>query len=442
MSIATQITRLNNNISNMKTTKQEIKDAMNNDFDIIANEQIEDYAELIEGGLELYKDCIPSVETEQATEITVTDAMKYSRNKLELFGNTEQIQYTGKNLANLSISNQVPSTTNGELVTFGGGVCTELIEIDNTKDIVFSYSQTERRQKYVFFYDENQNYLGYSLGMQTNWRLSGNQNYSNSKYVRIRFDSKGTTSWCQLEYNSTATDYEPYVGGQPSPNPDYPQDVHVVTGENIIHVNNTNYPINLGSIELCKIGDYQDYLYKENGNWYKYGAVGNVVLDGSENWDSWYMVRNCIGFYYYKGNLLNNNPEGRINNRAFCDKLTESATWSELKDGLVEKFKICGLGVAYIAIAVNVNRLADYSTKDKAISSIKKYLSDNNILILYILATPTVTQITDPTLISQLDTIYEHLQLSKGKNHITVTASDLKPYMKLSYKSLENEVIE
>ena len=90
MSITTQITRLDNNIDNIRKIKQETKEVMNNDFNIITDEQIEDYAELIENGLELYKDYIPSVKTEQATSITINDAMKYNRNKIELFGNTEQ----------------------------------------------------------------------------------------------------------------------------------------------------------------------------------------------------------------------------------------------------------------------------------------------------------------------------------------------------------------
>lgn len=35
----------------------------------------------------------------------------------------------------------------------------------------------------------------------------------------------------QLEQGSTATDYEPYTGGQPSPSPDYPQEISVLTGD-------------------------------------------------------------------------------------------------------------------------------------------------------------------------------------------------------------------
>ena len=38
----------------------------------------------------------------------------------------------------------------------------------------------------------------------------------------------------QIEEGSTATDYEPYCGGKPSPNPDYQQEIKVVTGNNVV----------------------------------------------------------------------------------------------------------------------------------------------------------------------------------------------------------------
>ena len=50
----------------------------------------------------------------------------------------------------------------------------------------------------------------------------------------------------QLEQSSTATSYEPYVGGIPSPNSDYPQEVNRVTGNVNIKIENEN----LGYIEL------------------------------------------------------------------------------------------------------------------------------------------------------------------------------------------------
>lgn len=42
------------------------------------------------------------------------------------------------------------------------------------------------------------------------------------------------------------TDYEIFVGGVPSPNPQYPQAIRTVTGEQTITINGTNFKINLG----------------------------------------------------------------------------------------------------------------------------------------------------------------------------------------------------
>lgn len=50
----------------------------------------------------------------------------------------------------------------------------------------------------------------------------------------------------QLESGSTATSFEKFVGGQPSPSPKYLQAIQTVTGEQVVTVNGTSYPINLG----------------------------------------------------------------------------------------------------------------------------------------------------------------------------------------------------
>lgn len=44
----------------------------------------------------------------------------------------------------------------------------------------------------------------------------------------------------QLELGSTATSYEPYTGGAPSPSPDYPQEIQVVMGRNLLPPNFEN----------------------------------------------------------------------------------------------------------------------------------------------------------------------------------------------------------
>ena len=49
-----------------------------------------------------------------------------------------------------------------------------------------------------------------------------------------------TLGTLMLSAGSTATAYEPYVGGTPAPNPDYPQPISVVTGENVVKIEGKN----------------------------------------------------------------------------------------------------------------------------------------------------------------------------------------------------------
>jgi len=54
----------------------------------------------------------------------------------------------------------------------------------------------------------------------------------------------------QLEYSPYITDFAPYQS--------------------------QSYEINLGDIELCKIGDYQDRIYKDSGKWYIEKKIGKI----------------------------------------------------------------------------------------------------------------------------------------------------------------------
>ena len=559
--------------------------------------------------------------TEQATEISVDDAAKYSRNKLELFGNTEQTQYTGKNLFSGWEEGQINSTT-GQETTYQNRYRSKFIEILPNTDYFFSIARPSIFQPFwfsIYKYDENKNYLGYQrLKQDAPYTYSNIINIEdiNVKFIRItEIASLEYLVDTQLESGTERTNYEPYVGGQPSPSLDYPQDIHVVTGNNTIHVlkpgevvlpsnytqldyiestgtqyidtginadsnkrvvmdmqytdisnnNNTNmfairstdtgvirfhvmlnsifsffagnsnvpvnqinvrdtnrhlfdfdvkngkvildnitqnftvndfdvqaniylfarngintaryynkskvykcsiydnnilvrnfipcknpnneiglydtvsktffanqgtgnfvagnellhptYPVNLGSLELCKIGDYQDYLYKENGNWYVQKNTASTMLrkptTGNLNTDYTY------NYFSYKGEPAVIYPGTNI----VCSHLvgaydvTDLRTKAQYNNGIY-----WGSNTVFV-------RVDKFNTVEEYINA----LSTNDITIIGRARTPTTTQITDETLISQLDAIYEHLQLVKGTNNITVTAEDLAPYMKLSY---------
>lgn len=112
----------------------------------------------------------------------------------------------GKNLVQQMNWKQVPSITTGATVTTVHGYGTDFIEVDNTKNYIFSYSGTAD-SKYVAYYDESKNFLGHGNNLQ----IDSYANWNVTKYVRLRIDcSENAVTNLQLEAGTVATPYVPY----------------------------------------------------------------------------------------------------------------------------------------------------------------------------------------------------------------------------------------
>lgn len=347
--------------------------------------------------------------TEQATEISVDDAAKYSKNKLELFGNTEQAEnpspdhpqpihvVTGNNTISIG-STDYPIDLRGKNLFNPQKVTpnTYLQNSGNTGESQASnladYIMVKASQVYTisFKYDEIFNQGNRSLCFYNTQKRYISGRYiditktitvtpARDGYIRFAFDK----NWYDIQVEEgTETSYEPY-------NP----------------------------LELCKIGDYQDYFYKENGNWYKYGAINRLIITENANVYTIPYGTNSYGMYVPESSFIKviNNKTMVLSNKykgiAYNDRT------NEISNSIYEADRQDVLNF----------RNTNFVTADD--------FKQNNIgTILYVvLQTPTTTQITNETLIAQLDAIYEHLQLVKGTNNITVTAEDLAPYMELSY---------
>lgn len=203
----------------------------------------------------------------------------------------------------------------------------------------------------------------------------------------------------QLEESSSATAFEPYQG--------------------------QSYPISLGSIELCKIGTYQDYIYKSGDDWYLHKETQKIILDGSETWQTWNNKNGYIGFYHYDITLAIVGGEYDYNNMLLCDKLSEVRLRTDIAGGSSEGIKQCGGGGdnQYIAVGVALSRLSDTSTSAAAISSFKTWLSAEKLIVYATLATPTNTQITNQALIEQLEAILAGHTYAGTNNITTVIAA-------------------
>lgn len=188
------------------------------------------------------------------------------------------------------------------------------------------------------------------------------------------------------------------------------------------------YPLNLGNIELCKIGDYQDFIFEntpdseyydsslvENG-WYKFGNIDKYVYNNDITSNS--TTESMIGMLTPVLNVEASLTYTQLALKSYCNIMPTT---------VIEN---TGLAGTTSTKKIRVDISTDYaSTYDEA----KALYAQKNLIIYYVVETPTTTQITDTTLIEQLENIYNKIKLTKGINHITVTASDLAPYMELSY---------
>ena len=236
----------------------------------------------------------------------------------------------------------------------------------------------------------------------------------------------------QLETGSQATSYEPYTGGIPAPSPSYPMLISVVTGAQTVTigdgVSSEDFTISLSSIELCKIGTYQDYIYKSGDDWYVHKTTARVDVSSLGGWFA-------SGSYAYKtrNGMSDILPASSDSSTAvgLCNAFSASTTNLVYAGSVDYGFALPGAGGTGILIRnKNVASLADFTT----------YLSNNPVYGYFALATPTDTKITDATLISQLNAL-NSAPLPKPIANITVSATgtNLTPYLTIAYYGSDEE---
>ena len=599
MSIATQIQRLN-------VAKSNVKEVVNQDFGFIQNETVSDYATKINETIEEYKKYIPEA-TVEGTELNVDDAVPI-RSKIEPKGNTKQKQLSGNQLIdfnNVVAYKQTSSTSfnsdvftledTGSNYTLASIDITSLYKAHPGSILKFVYDSININSQFgtivqlrIIYNDSTP--IAYSLLLKHNLDSFSHtipNDISNIESVLFEIYSNNTNtsrassvsiSKPMLQFGNEAKEYEEYCGGQASPNPDYPQEIEVVTGENVIkHVgknlwrflasnwisdnsvshniidentlevtstnntyanskfrldlpdgtytfklgkvtnsnanmstkrmtltkyengtrnamqhidegnsctytisNNENeyyvlefwasyttalintarfenvqieqgstattyepyreeeYELSLGNIELCKIGNYSDILFKnvvgdenynaelESGAWYKKKTINKKVLDGSENWiyDDLYN-----GIYQYSiiasDALYSTNTVLTI----LCSRFLGVEF---LSSWLLDN------AITIVNDTTNGNRIRIMTSDNTTIASLINTLRDNNAVVYYVLKTPTYEQITDSTLISQLEALRK-AKWYKEVNHWWTETENLEPVLKGTYKQIVSE---
>lgn len=181
-------------------------------------------------------------------------------------------------------------------------------------------------------------------------------------------------------------------------------------------------------IELCKIGDNQDFIDGTVDDWYINKYVGKIALNGSES--TWSIAKTGTSSYFYRLRYVNDRKgkTGDVNNI-----LSNNYSFADIgSNNEVQGFTITS----------NNELRIRYGTED-TLANFKTWLSTHNTNVYYILATPTRTKITDSELVSQLNALAQ-AQLYNGYNNITVSG-DLKGQVQIYYNytnpQIEDELV-
>ena len=209
-------------------------------------------------------------------ETHITDSDNGKILDMMLYGRSEQKQYRGKNLLpttmylNSAVINGVTFTNNGD-----GSVTAKGTSTDTTFFTLWGFNMLADKGILPGLKVGDTVYASDCLLQETNSKellkitTNGTTTINSSTttmYVAIRVNEGVTvnkTYYPQIEKGSEFTSYEPYVGGQPSPSPDYPQEIKSVVnptikvcGANIMRLNDIGKVIETlsGITVSCKDG--------------------------------------------------------------------------------------------------------------------------------------------------------------------------------------------
>lgn len=558
-----------------QTTEVSIADLIS---DLASKEEVEELQSQVDDLTTLVETELESNEVE-GTEIDVSDSAEY-RGRMEVKGNTEQEQLSGKNLFDKDNPIEKRGSINDNNIFRGGGgnYCIVIPCKPNTTYTAQKRNDGDTNRLALASCETNPSdtadvatpllnnvrndsagNLSITTGSTANYIIM--QYYRN---VESTLTKQQMLDSIQIEEGSTATDYEPYCGGQASPNPDYPQEIKVVTGDNVVHhvgknlldtskmlqftpslsawcsldgiekfysatnivksnlyydlkpniqysfsvykfnnisqsasypfqlvksdgnviattnlsnlkvtftvneatrayprimINESNiltqcivqleegstvtpyepyrgedYNLNLGNIELCKIGDYEDIPFKnvvgdenynaelEDGAWYKKKVIDKKVLD-----DLWEWFMPSTNRFHVNITL----PDGEYDLVALCDKFINALYWTTH----------INTDKSFIVHNGNWgNNLCRISFVDKNCASLAEwtqFVSENNLIVYHRLLNPTYEKITNTTLISQLEALRK-AKWFKGVNHWWTETENLEPNLKGTYKQSNN----
>lgn len=204
------------------------------------------------------------VELEGAGMLVIPNSLDAPLERLELGGKTEQVQTTGAQLFDISkcplehddVSFKIPKSS-GNVVLMGDfeentqyTLSVQKITSENANSAVFKFDYTDGTRNEINVKD---------LAKKN---LTSDSTRNVKQFVLINpFGGIHEVSGLQLEKGTTATPYEPYTGGKPSPSQEYQQEVKN-TGK--LNADTQKYEVGV-KVTGKNLFDYEKA--KEKSNW-------------------------------------------------------------------------------------------------------------------------------------------------------------------------------
>ena len=240
---------------------------------------------------------------------------------------------------------------------------------------------------------------------------------------------------------TVAKSWEPYTGGIPSPNPDYPQEIKSVvnptvkvTNEDGLKVQSvTLNNITLNAIPVSSGGNVtingQKYIadYVDVGRGKLVKNLKSFTISNREAVSTWGVNKNAdniTGFYFYLSQ--NGLPENKNNVVISTILQYENNAWGGKKVG-------CSMSSDsynnYAIFSVPTNILEDISSDENACASFVKICENTNAIFFYSMVTPIETPLTSDQLAA-----YKALHTYKGT---TIIDNDAGAYMSVRYEKMK-----
>jgi hypothetical protein len=312
----------------------------------------------------------------------------------------------GKNLLNISKNVNGYWYKNGVLTANADwSYINDFIEIKPNIQYTISRDSSELNESQFSIeeFDENKNYIKQNVLWQNNTNKYSITTDSNTKYVICNYRNEYAHTDLQFESGDNRTDYEPYY-------------------EPVSY----NIDLQLANIYLAKMPNtsYKNRIYKNNGNWYFEENVRKYIIDGTESWTT---QSAYSGYYRYMFVLMENYKNDNLSygvvgmNSHFIQRITQP-------HGDYEYLYLQAANNNLLSVYIQIKNLS-------TIANFKTWLSENNVVVWYPLVNPVTTQITNTTLINQLEAISVHT----GTNIISLSSdNNMTPQIEITrLKELE-----